>query len=127
MKKHIILFVILLVVFSIILTGCLGTNAYEEGLENFYKEISSISLNDDLLPSDTFLEDYPYQNGEYYWHLDEKDLLAGPEVSLIVLTYDQETYQAAKEYCKTNMILSPENSKTYSGYEFIENITYRLW
>ena len=79
-----------------------------------------------LLPNISFLQDYEYVNGEYYWR--EDDPFRGcctteifPEISFICLTYSENTYHNAKEIMIEK--IKPYNDKfyEYNNYIFYEN------
>lgn len=121
-KKTSMLLIILLIL-SLILSGC-KYEVYKEGIENFDVNDSNISLNSCILPSDDFIENFDYTNGEYYYNdVNEHWLyVANCEQSIVILNYKTDVYEQAKAYCLDTMELSETNQFDYNGYTFTENI-----
>ena len=114
---------IVILVLSLILSGC-KYEVYIEGIENFSVNDSTVSTNSCILPSDDFIEKFDYTNGEYFYSdVNEHWLLpAYSEQSIVILNYEKDVYEQAKEYCLDTMELSEKNQFDYNGYVFIENI-----
>ena len=95
-----------------------------DGIENFDKFEGSIEINQYILPSDTFLEEFNYLDIDYHYRNNFKTIFSifGTERSLITIHYEQEEYQQAKEYCLQNMQLLESNRVEYNGYVFIDNV-----
>ena len=120
MKKFSVVFLLLV---SIILCSCRGGYRIDvEGIENFDKSEGYTEINVYLLPSDDFLEEYPYTSIQYNHKEEFKSYLsiAATECSLIVINYDDRQYGKAKDFCLHNMDLI--NSFEYNGYVFTENV-----
>lgn len=82
-----------------------------------------------FLPSLTFVQDYNYIDGKYYWR--EDDPLRGlfttnvnPEISFLCLKYEETTYYNAKEFMLNAII--PYDNKFYecNDYIFYENSNF---
>ena len=88
-----------------------------------------IDRPDYFLPSTTFIQDFDYVEGKYYWR--EDDPLRGlftsnvnPEISFLCLQYDESTYYNAKEFMLNAII--PYDNKFYecNNYVFYENSNF---
>ena len=132
MKK--IISVILVIFITLSLTSCyndLQRNSLEEYIACIDKHncgFSSASIDNPkyFLPSISFLQDYEYLEGTYFWR--EDDSLRGlfktdvfPEISLLTLRYDESTYHEAKQEMLEE--IQPYNDKfyQYNEYHFYEN------
>lgn len=116
MRKILILFVVIIIVLSSF--ACSPIKIC--GLNNFNINDSSTGLNLKLLPSDDFLFDYRYIEGDYCY-FDEEDWIWGFEKTIIYLRYTQEEYIKAKKHCLSKFLLSDIHKYKYSGFEFYEN------
>lgn len=92
------------------------------GLDEYAPETSSIGLSSHLLPSETFLEDYSYVAGDYYY--EDYGPFKEWERLLLWLQYDAEEYQRAKEFCLTEMTFREEPLGDCGKYTFYENMDY---
>ena len=94
-----------------------------EGIENFEKGQSSMSINQCLLPSDDFLESFPSVDTEYHYYSNYNTLFPSPAIqrSIIICKYNEADYEKAKAFCMNQMELSTENKKEYNGYFFLED------
>lgn len=90
------------------------------GLDKYAPETSSVSLSSYLFPSETFLEDYEYVAGDYYY--DDYGPFEHWERLLMWLQYDAEEYQRAKELCLTEMTFREEPLGDCGKYTFYENM-----
>lgn len=121
-----VLVLIMSVQIALIMTAC-DSVVYEEGIENFSKADSSYSINEFLLPSDDFLDDFKYENGQYYfksiYDYTKKDCNV-LDRSIVICEYNQDVYENAKKYCLDEMNLSDSNVIEYNGYIFIENLKH---
>ena len=135
MKK--IISFILVMVMSLYLTSCYK-DIKESSLEDYIACInqnkcghssSSIDSPKNFLPSISFLEDYEYLEGNYFWREDDpfrvlttKNLR--PEISFLRLTYDESNYTQAKECMFAE--IEPYNQKfyPYNDYIFYENSNF---
>ena len=92
---------------------------------------SSVEIDDPdyFLPSRTFIQDYDYIEGKYYWR--EDDLLrqlfttkVNPDISFLCLQYDENTYYNAKEFMLKE--IKPYGNKfyEYNNYVFYENSNF---
>lgn len=103
--------------------GCDSKNrVYVEGIENFKPTEGYYEINAHILPSEGFVDMYPYSTAQY----NHKQLfnsifsITETECSLIVIHYDATQYINAKTYCLQNMDLI--NTFQYNDYMFSENI-----
>lgn len=114
MKKAIILAILL----SIILSAC--SSVYEiHGLHNFNINDCNMGLTKNLLPNESFLVDYPYSNGDYHFYENKLQ----PK-TLMILQYDSDIYDGAKEHCLRSFVLIGGNCHEFGEYCFVENNTY---
>ena len=118
-KKTILIFCCALL--ACLLCSCSYTYSVD-GYENFDKRESHYELNHYILPSDDFVELFQNSGIDYYYREQQQSLLQFVEKSFIVINYEAETYELAKEYCLQNMQFSDAESLEYNGYIFIENI-----
>ena len=127
MKKRFVL-ALAVVLLLTCLTGCNQlieslTVVKISGIDNFSTQISSLSLTSCLLPNETFFQDYPYTNGEFYYYAKMAFSSDDRQIVFMELDYSSEIYEQAKQYCLDNMYLSEENVKELNGYIFIENLS----
>lgn len=132
MKKITYSILLILIIFG--LTSCcqdLEKNSLDEYISCISKNkcgfsSKSIDYPDYFLPSSSFLDDYNYLEGNYYWRQD--DPLRGlfttkvqPEIVLLYVKYDENTYHNAKEFMLEK--IKPYNNKfyIYNNYVFYEN------
>ena len=96
-------------------------NKYERGYSNF-----EIDLPEYFLPSPTFFEDYKYTKGYYYYFGDESLFVdfPKPNTSLLVLEYDEKTYEQAKEYMLEKIKPYNNTRYIYDNYSFYENSNF---
>ena len=122
MRKKLLL-VVCAALMICLLAGCQETVRID-GLDRFHKEQSDLEVTLKLLPSDNFLDRFSYINGDYHYKLVAKSYISPEtcEQAIVVLEYDQETYQRAKNHCLKVMRLSDTNKKELNGYQFIQNI-----
>ena len=132
--KKLIAFV-LIVCMSFCLTGCykdIEKNSLEEYIACINQNkcgFSSKSIDSpkNFLPSISFLEDYEYLEGNYFWREDDpfRGLFTAqgvfPEIVLLSLKYDENTYYNAKQTMLEE--IKPYNDKfyQYNDYHFYEN------
>lgn len=133
MKK--IISVILLIIISLGLTGCyndLQKNSLEEyiAVVNQHESgFSSKSIDNPkyFLPSISFLEDYEYVEGTYFWReddplreiFDKKNLF--PNIVLLSLKYDESTYEDAKQTMLEEIKPYNDTFYYYNEYNFYLN------
>ena len=100
-------------------------NIYKtDGIQNFNKYDGPSEINVDILPSDDFIEKFEYIDAQYFYRECYDgwwDALAD-EKSVVVFRYDENNYNAAKEFCLNEMNLSDTYTLEYNGYVFKENI-----
>ena len=94
-----------------------------EGIENFEKGQSDMSINQSLLPSDDFLESFSSVDTDYYYYSHYNTLFPSPAIqcSIVICKYNETDYEKAKAFCLQRMELSSENKKEYNGYVFLED------
>ena len=112
-----------------ILTGCQcrflthTKTIYREGIENYDRSMSEMSLTWCLLPSVDYLEKYPFEDANYFYKEDYNPyrFVSHIERTMIVCNYDESVYEEAKAFCLKEMDLSDSNRMEYNGYVYIEN------
>ena len=133
MKK--IISFILIICMSLGLTSCyqdLERNSLEEYIASVNQHelgFSSVGIDkpQNFLPSISFLEDYEYLEGTYFWHDDDswKELFAPedvlPDISLITLKYDESTYEEAKKTMLEEIKPYEDKFYYYNEYNFYLN------
>lgn len=77
-----------------------------------------------FLPSFTFIQDFNYVDGKFYWRDD--DPLRGlfttnvnPGISFLHLQYDESTYYNAKEFMLNKITPYDNKFYEYNGYVFL--------
>lgn len=129
--------IILIVLYLIGLSGCyqdLKKDSLDEYIihinknEHGYSE-TEIDHPKYFLPTTTFLEDFLYLNGFYYWR--EDDPLRGvfsskvnPEISFLKLTYEENDYLEAKGEMLRNIESYNNKLYSYNEYIFYENTNF---
>lgn len=133
MKKIISFFIIILILFCFGLTCCL-VDLEKKSLIDYIafinknkigESIYEIDHPDYFLPSLTFLQDYNYIEGDYFWREDDPLKLTGrPSISFLSLKYEEDVYFNAKQCMLEN--IKPYNDKfyTYDSYVFYENSNF---
>jgi len=113
---------------SFLLCGC-TEKLYREGLENFATEDSTHSYCDFVLPTETFLEDYAYIDGDWYYYWKDEGFFSDERDSgLMWLQYDEATYENVKEIVFSNFSLSNDIIISINGYNFYQNLSYaEIW
>lgn len=132
---------ILLIACVITLTGCYN-DLEETSLNDYIASINKysvgfsdveIDLPDFFLPNSTFIEDYDYIDGVFYWRAD--DSLRGlyttnvrPEISLLALKYDENVYIEAKSFMLEKISPIDKELYAYNGYIFYQNPNFiKFW
>ena len=118
--------VLILVMFLVICSSLCACKPYRrdvEGIENFTEMEGSIGVNSRILPSDEFLEQFPYTSAQYNYKAISQSRLSlfSADYALIVIRYDSEQYAKAKAFCLERFELV--NTFEYNGYVFAENVT----
>ena len=79
---------------SIIISLCISLIACNPievcGLEEFSYFDSSVGITRQVFPDQSFLDDFPYLEGEYCYY-SEEDLVWGHETVMAYITYDAST------------------------------------
>ena len=137
MKK--IISFILIICMSLSLTSCyndLQRNSLEEYIANINQHelgFSSVEIDKPqyFLPNISFLEDYEYLEGTYFWReddvwrevFDQENVF--PYIALLTLKYDESTYEEAKQVMLEE--IKPYNDKFYyyNEYKFYLNSNHR--
>lgn len=130
--KKIGIFILLSVV--LMLSGCFyeieynSLDDYKETITNSTIGYSDLGLDQPkyFLPSNTFLDDYEYLEGNYFFYDRSafSDLFLDksvPSRALIVLRYDAKKYDEAKECVLNNIPQYEDYFYTYNGYQFYVN------
>ncbi len=134
--KKLILCLLVIIACCLGLVGCYQ-DLEETSLEEYILHInrnkfgySNVGIDhpDNFLPSLTFIEDYEYIEGGYYWREEDltRDLFKSkrqPEIVVLYLKYDEGMYGEAKQFMLKNII---PNDKTYiyNDYIFYENTNF---
>ena len=116
------------------LTSCCYKTEYNS-LEEYKKKINETGLGyssfeldkpEYFLPGNTFLEDFSYLNGEYFFY--EKSAFCDicgnekmPDRVLLALEYDTASYYDAKEFVISNIPKYENYSYSYYNYHFYMN------
>ncbi len=124
----------LLLIVPLVLTGC-GKFEYSS-LEDYKRKIAGsgigyseveIDLVEWFLPSQTFLDDYAYTEGQYYyyqeailWSIFHEDE-SMPDRVILILNYDEETYREAKAVTLENIPVFRDTYYHYNDYHFYVN------
>lgn len=129
--KKIIIFVLGLV---LVLSGCCyvtekkSISEYKEKIAINGFGFSDIELDKPpyYLPSDTFLDDYEYLEGDYYFY--EPSIFNEfcteywkPNIVLLTLNYDKDVYLDAKDFTINNIPKYEDYFYTYNDYQFYVN------
>lgn len=127
----------LLSIFSIIsLTGCQdlhydSLDEYRERVERNGLGNSNVEIDDAeyFLPSITFMKDYEYIDGNYYYYEDNLfcELLPGgarPEISFLYLKYEETVYKEAKSFMLKEIEVYNDEFYIYNDYYFYENSNF---
>lgn len=84
---------------------------------------------DYFLPSLTFIQDFNYVDGKFYWR--DEDPLRGlfttnvnPEISFLYLQYDESTYYNAKEFMLNKITPYDNKCYEYNDYVFYDNLNF---
>jgi hypothetical protein len=102
------------------LTSCTSTYR-SDGIENFSKGDSSVSLCQNLIPDD-FIDKFEYIEADYHWFSTEKFIaIEARETVIMYFRYLDETYEEAKKYVLDNMLLSNDSTEIYGNYNFLDN------
>ena len=133
--KKVIAIILLLVTLSFLLTGCdeveiNSLDKYKERIADHEFGFSDVEIDQPkyLLPSKTFLEDYPYLEGSFNFYdggygmylFVPKDKYK-PDRVLIVLKYDENVYLQAKQCVLDNIPVYENKCYTYGNYQFYVN------
>lgn len=116
------------------LTSCCYKTEYNS-LEEYKKKINETGLGyssfeldkpEYFLPGNTFLEDFSYLNGEYFFYENSAfcDICGNekmPNRVLIALEYDTASYYDAKEFVISNIPKYENYSYSYNNYYFYMN------
>lgn len=139
MKRILVLIVVLLVISFIFCScGCEyndeyrdSLDGYREWIEKYGQGFSEVELDDPnyFLPSTTFLSDFEYEDGGYYYY--SQDILRmsiedkrDSETVLLYLKYSKEEYQQAKDFTLEKLPIPQEHIFEYGNYIFYENVKY---
>ena len=133
--KRVIAIILLLVTLSFLLTGCdeveiNSLDKYKERIADHEFGFSDVEIDhpEYLLPSKTFLEDYPYLEGSFNYYdggygmylFLPKDKYK-PDRVLIVLKYDENVYLQAKQSTLDNIPIFEDRIYSYGPYKFYIN------
>lgn len=132
MKRFIYILSIFLI--SICLSGCYE-DLYYSSFEDYVERINEHSIGYSVyeldtpsyfLPSSTFIEDFEYIEGEYYFY--EEDPIRpekeNPCITLLILRYSANEYSNAKNYMIENIQNYNDIVYEYENYNFYENSNF---
>ena len=129
MKK--IISFILIICMSLGLTSCyqdLERNSLEEYIAYINKNnfgFSNVGIDKpaEFLPSISFLDEYEYLEGTYFWREDgswaPKNIL--PDIALLTLKYDESIYEEAKQVMLEEIKPYGDKFYQYNAYNFYIN------
>jgi hypothetical protein len=134
MKK--IISFILVIFISLNLTSCyndLQKNSLEEYIASVNQHELGFSSHgidkpEYFLPSISFLEDYEYLEGTYFWREDDSwrevfdQESVFPHIALLTLKYDESTYEKAKQTMLEEIEPYEDEFFQYNDYYFYENV-----
>ena len=139
MKKVLFLLVIISIILS--LSSCFHSyDVYIDSLDQYREEIAEnryefgfsdaeIDAPAYFLPSDTFISDFDYIEGSYhyyyeYWVREIFGSVRQPEISLLVLEYEEDVYLEAKDFMLKNIEAYDDTRYIYGSYCFYENLKF---
>ena len=131
--KKIVSIVLLLIMLCILLTGCgvseiKSLDRYKEWVSETTFGFSEVEIDHPkwFLPSYTFLDDYIYIEGNFYYYstedlhfLIDKDFM--PDRSLLTLKYEADIYLQAKQCVLNNIPVYENKYYNYGNYQFYVN------
>ena len=103
----------------LIVTSCNSRDIV--GIENYHPSLGSIGVCD-YLPTESFLEDYTYNNADFFFSQNSTFSSWETQKSLLCLDYKQSTYTQAKEVIIKESLFSKQNRYNYNNYIFIESL-----
>ena len=95
-----------------------------DGINNFKNNEGNYELNVYLLPTDDFVNRFDYTDIDYHYreHYESNIDFVGYEKSIVVIKYEENVYEQAKEFCLQEMTLSENYILEHNGYVFKENV-----
>lgn len=135
MKKFTCL--ILIISCCFVLTSCFqdreitSFDEYVDSVNRYGNGFSTVEIDHPLywLPNISFLQDYSYIEGLYYWRQD--DSLRGfftdelrPSIALLCLKYDENVYIEAKDFMLQEIEPYEDKFFEYGNYVFYENSNF---
>ena len=135
MKKFTCL--ILIISCCLVLTSCFADrektsfDEYVDHVNRYENGFSYVEIDHPLfwLPSISFLQDYSYIEGFYYWR--EDDALRGfftdelrSDIALLSLKYDENVYIEAKDFMLQEIEPYEDKYYEYGSYIFYENSNF---
>ena len=127
MKKRIkqgsIAFFAVALVLFLLASGYLLTDKYVTGIQNFSLADCSLSLTAKLFPSENFLQEYPYVEGDYTYRYDGK-IGQNRAAVFAAVTYSKEAYAQAKAFCLQQFILEEQHCFSAGTYRFMEHLCH---
>lgn len=98
---------------------------YIERIDTYHIGFSEYELDFPtlFLPSETFLTDFTYIEGEYYFYEEDpwKMTHSKPSTALLVLRYDEGAYEVAKDDMLKNIPSADDTIYKHQGYIFYRN------
>ena len=95
-----------------------------DGINDFKNNEGNYELNVYLLPTDDFVNRFDYTDIDYHYreHYESNIDFVGYEKSIVVIKYEENVYEQAKEFCLQEMTLSENYILEHNGYVFKENV-----
>ena len=122
MKKAFVLLLLITVI-----SCCISCGVYEKkGIDKYSKGNSSFSLSVELLPSDNFLTQFSYIDGNYYYIDKGGSFTYKDEQEIMYLVYEDDVYERAKEFTFQNIYFLENHKYSYNGYEFMVNMCRQM-
>lgn len=118
---------LVLCVVAVLLTIAAGsyllTDKTSFGIENFKPTDCSLSLTAHLFPSDNFLLEYNYLEGDYSYCYDG-GITQHRATAISVVRYAPDVYHQAKEACLNQFSLCDRHCFAIEEYHFVEHLCH---
>lgn len=122
-NQLIIVAIVAAVVIALLTSAYLCTDKYVVGIENFSFADCSLSLTAELFPSENFLQEYPYLEGDYTYRYDGK-ISRNRAAAFAELKYSEEVYAQAKAFCLQKFVIEEQHCFSAGAYMFMEHLCH---
>lgn len=122
-KKIALVFGVIAVLLVIAASSYLLTDKAVCGIENYKPADCSLSLTAHLFPSDNFLQDYNYLEGDYSYRYDG-GITQHRATAIAMVRYEPDVYHQAKETCLKQFSLCDRHCFTIEEYYFAEHLCH---